>query len=36
MDAEGIVQQSDIDVYQSNVQGVFTKVTSNFKKTYGY
>ena len=36
IDSEGIAQESSIDVYQSDANGNFTKVSTNFRKTYGY
>lgn len=36
MDADGITNLSNIDVYQSDSAGVFTKVTNHFLKSWGY
>ena len=36
MDADGITDESSILVYQSDESGVFSAVTSNYLKTWGY
>ena len=36
MDAEGLTNESNIDVFQSDGSGNFTKTTSNFRKTWNW
>lgn len=36
MDADGITDESSVLVYQSNESGVFSAVTSNYLKTWGF